>query len=61
MRRLSAARRTHLLPWLRPDGKAQVTVEYHYGRPVRVDTVVVSAQHDPTIEHEELSARSWNT
>src|SRR3954447_25887335 len=43
VRRLSEARRSHLLPWLRPDGKAQVTVEYHYGRPVRVDTVVVSA------------------
>jgi S-adenosylmethionine synthetase len=54
VRRLSAVRRTGVLPWVRPDGKAQVTVEYHEGRPVRVDTVVVSVQHDPTIEHDAL-------
>ena len=56
-RRLSEARRTRVLPWLRPDGKAQVTVEYRYGRPVRVDTVVVSAQHDPSINHADLKAQ----
>ncbi len=44
-RRLSQVRRDGTLPWLRPDGKAQVTVEYHYGRPARVDAVVVSAHH----------------
>ena len=54
VRRLSEARRTKELRWLRPDGKAQVTVEYQYGRPVRVDTIVVSAQHDPEISHEEI-------
>ena len=54
VRRLSAARRSKELPWLRPDGKAQVTVEYQYGIPVRVDTVVVSAQHEPNISHEEI-------
>src|SRR5690349_21190241 len=54
VRRLSAARRSKELPWLRPDGKAQVTVEYRYGIPVRVDTVVVSAQHEPNISHEEI-------
>ena len=54
VRRLSEARRSKVLPWLRPDGKAQVTVEYRYGVPVRVDTVVVSAQHDPEISHEEI-------
>ena len=54
VRRLSEARRTKELPWLRPDGKAQVTVEYQYGLPVRVDTIVVSAQHDPEISHEEI-------
>jgi S-adenosylmethionine synthetase len=54
VRRLSQARRSKELRWLRPDGKAQVTVEYQYGRPVRVDTVVVSAQHDPDISHEEI-------
>ncbi|MDQ2806614.1 MAG: methionine adenosyltransferase [Chloroflexota bacterium] len=53
-RRLSQMRRTKVLPWLRPDGKAQVTVEYAYGKPVRVDTVVVSTQHAPHVTHEEI-------
>ncbi|MDP2530203.1 MAG: methionine adenosyltransferase [Candidatus Palauibacterales bacterium] len=44
-RRLATVRRDGTLPWLRPDGKAQVTVEYDDGHPVRVSTVVVSAQH----------------
>ena len=48
--RLTKVRKCGLLPYLRPDGKAQVTVEYEDGAPVRVDTVVVSAQHDPDIE-----------
>jgi len=54
-RRLSQARRSGELSWLRPDGKSQVTVEYEDDKPVRVDTVVVSTQHAPEIEHEELS------
>src|SRR5687768_1685075 len=45
-RRLAAVRRSRSLPWLRPDGKSQVTVEYGEGRPQRVHTVVVSTQHD---------------
>ena len=45
--RLAQARKTGLLPYLRPDGKTQVTVEYEDDRPVRVDAIVVSAQHDP--------------
>lgn len=53
-RRLSQARRTGEIPWLRPDGKSQVTVEYEDDRPVRVDAVVVSAQHAPEIEHAEI-------
>ena len=53
-KRLSDVRRNRHLPWLRPDGKAQVTVEYRQGKPVRVDAVVVSAQHEPTIEQEEI-------
>jgi len=46
-RRLAAARRSGEIPYLRPDGKSQVTVEYHDGKPVRVDTVVLSTQHAP--------------
>ena len=50
-RRLTEARKQKLLEFLRPDGKSQVTVEYRDGRPARVDTVVVSAQHSPDVEN----------
>src|SRR3990172_6081596 len=53
-RRLAAVRRSGELPWLRPDGKAQVTVEYRHGRPERVDTVLVSTQHAPGMVDEKL-------
>ena len=53
-RRLSEVRRDGTLPWLRPDGKSQVTVEYQYGRPARVETVLVSTQHAPEISQEEI-------
>jgi S-adenosylmethionine synthetase len=53
-RRLSEVRKDGTLPWLRPDGKSQVTVEYHYGRPVRVDTVLISTQHAPEVPYDEL-------
>jgi S-adenosylmethionine synthetase len=53
-RRLSQLRRNNTLPWIRPDGKAQVTVEYSHGKPVRVDAVVVSTQHAPEVSHEEI-------
>ena len=46
-RRLATARKSGEIPWLLPDGKSQVTVEYHRGKPARVDTVVVSTQHLP--------------
>lgn len=52
--RLGALRREGRLSWLRPDGKAQVTVAYEGDRPVRVDTVVVSAQHSPDVTLEEV-------
>lgn len=53
-RRLAAARKTRELPYLRPDGKAQVTVEYEGDRPVRVDTIVVSAQHHPRVSLDQI-------
>ncbi|MEK7814958.1 MAG: methionine adenosyltransferase [Chloroflexota bacterium] len=55
VRQLSLVRKEGILPYLRPDGKSQVTVEYRYGVPRRVDTVVVSAQHAPEISNEQLA------
>jgi S-adenosylmethionine synthetase len=55
-RRLSAVRRSGEVPYLRPDGKTQVTIEYAGDKPVRLDTVVVSAQHAPDIDLKELLA-----
>lgn len=54
VRRLAELRKNGVLPFLRPDGKAQVTVEYEENKPVRVDTIVVSAQHSPTVKMEKL-------
>ena len=54
--RLTFVRESGLLPWLRPDGKTQVTMEYDGDRPVRVHTVVVSAQHDDEATDEEIRA-----
>ena len=53
-RRLSELRKNGTLPWLRPDGKSQVTVEYSYGKPNRIDTVLISTQHAPEISHAEI-------
>jgi S-adenosylmethionine synthetase len=52
--RLEKMRQTKKLPWLRPDGKSQVTVEYEAGKPRHIDTVVVACQHAPTITHRQL-------
>ena len=51
---LEKVRRNKVLPWLRPDGKSQVTVEYEDSRPKRVHTVVVSAQHAPSVGYRQL-------
>jgi S-adenosylmethionine synthetase len=53
-RRLTKVRKESTLPWLRPDGKTQVTVEYSYGKPKRVHTVLVSTQHSPDVSHAEI-------
>jgi S-adenosylmethionine synthetase len=50
-RRLAQVRRSGTIPYLRPDGKSQVTIEYEDGRPARVDTVVVSSQHADGVKH----------
>ena len=52
--RLSETRRRGTLPFLRPDGKTQVTIEYRDGRPARVDAVVVSSQHSDSVSQEQL-------
>jgi len=51
---LTEARKSGDLPYLRPDGKSQVSVEYRDGRPFRVDAVVISSQHDPSVTNEQL-------
>ncbi len=53
-RRLAEVRKKGLLKWVRPDGKSQVTIEYRDGRPIRVDTVVVSTQHDPNVSNKKI-------
>ena len=52
--RLAEVRKKNILPWVRPDGKSQVTVEYKNGRPVRIDTIVVSTQHNPDVTSKKI-------
>jgi S-adenosylmethionine synthetase len=54
-RRLSEMRKDGTMPWLRPDGKSQVTIEYSHGKPKRIDTVLISTQHSPDISHAEIT------
>lgn len=53
-RRLAEVRKNGTLPWVRPDGKAQVTVEYSYGKPKRVHTVLISTQHAPDVNNDTI-------
>ena len=53
-RRLAQVRKEGVLPWLRPDGKSQVTIAYEEGKPVALDTVVISAQHDESVTHAQI-------
>ncbi len=53
-RRLAAVRKSGELPWLRPDGKSQVTVEYEYGRPKRIEAVVISTHHLPQVSNHDI-------
>lgn len=51
---LSIVRKNGTLPWLRPDGKSQVTVEYKDGKPLRIHTVVIAAQHNPEVDYDTI-------
>ncbi len=54
-RRQSELRKSGAIPWLRPDAKSQVTIEYSHGKPVRVDTVLISTQHAPDVSQAEIT------
>ena len=53
-KRLAEVRKTNLLPWMRPDGKSQVTIEYKNGKPVRIDTIVISTQHSDKVTSKKI-------
>lgn len=55
VKKLTEVRKNGILPYLRPDGKSQVTVEYNNGTPTRVDTIVISCQHGPEVEYKDLN------
>jgi S-adenosylmethionine synthetase len=53
-RRMTELRKDGTIPWIRPDGKSQVTVEYSFGKPKRIHTVLISTQHDPDVTQEQI-------
>jgi len=53
-KRLAEVRKSKLLPWVRPDGKSQVTVEYEDGKPIRLETIVISTQHSPEVNNDQI-------
>lgn len=59
-RRLAEARKSGEIEWLRPDAKSQVTVEYEFGKPKRVDTIVISTQHAPEVDNAEIRSTVIN-
>jgi S-adenosylmethionine synthetase len=56
VRKVSELRRAGVLEWARPDGKSQVTVEYENGKPVRIDAIVLSIQHSPSVQQAKITA-----
>ena len=52
---MAEVRKNGTLEWMYTDGKSQVTVEYHYGKPARIHTIVISSQHADKLDHEEVS------
>lgn len=56
VRKVSELRRSGVLDWARPDGKSQVTVEYEDGKPVRIDAIVLSIQHSPSVDQKRIAA-----
>jgi S-adenosylmethionine synthetase len=56
-RRLAEVRKNKELPWVRPDGKSQVTVEYEDGKPKKIDAIVISTQHSPEIQNSEIKEK----
>jgi S-adenosylmethionine synthetase len=55
-RRLAFVRKKGIIPYLRPDGKSQVTIEYEGDKPIRVDSALIAAQHDPHVKHEKIKS-----
>lgn len=60
-KRLATVRKNNILPWLRPDGKSQVTMEFNNGIPTRIDSIVIGAQHEPTVSRNKIENDIFKT